>query len=416
MILLLLLLTASLFAQEVLVLDIRGGVSRAMETNREIQRIKQEILSLESLYRAEKWDRFAPKMELLIDREGLGLFTRALLLDFGNRLSRIRSAEISVSIKRELLKEFERQVKIRLTELFAELYMAEKTAEVERERMAIAYVRFDRERERLARGLSDRVKVAEWERIYRGFRAKLLAAQRRYNRVLLEIKRFVGIPVDRPVRVDFSELLDFAVPRNRTVDADYLLANLKNNYLLRVKKLEVAYFRSRAKEQRRILYPELSAYLSAERSHGEDRFRGSWNLTLRVPLFDGRTSFYREKSLLDMARAVEIEREDIREVLRRKALEAPYRWEELMGRYESALAYDLWAQENLDLSRSNYELELAFDLGYAMSTKTDAERQLAEVRFEIILFLMRLYDLLGEDPLRVLSEEPPFLVEKAGEL
>jgi len=416
MILLLFLFTASLFAQEVLVLDLRKAVSQALESNRDIRRIRQEILSLESLYRAEKWSRFAPHIELLIDREGLGLFTRTLLLDFGNRLSRIRSAEISVSIKRELLEEFERQVKIRLTELFAELYGAEKTAEVERERMAIAYVRFDREREKLARGLSDRVRVAEWERTYRKFRAKLLAAQRRYNRILLEIKRFVGIPVDRAVRVDFSEFFEFEIPTSKTVDADYLLSRLENNYLLRIKKLEVAYLKSRAKEQRRILYPELSLYLSAERPYGESRFRGNWNLTLRVPLFDGRTSFYREKSLLDTARAVEIEREDIREMLREKALEAPYRWEELVGKYESALAYDQWAQENLDLSRSNYELELAFDLGYAMSTKTDAERQLAGARFEIILFLMRLYNLLGEDPLRVFSEKPPFLVERAGEI
>ncbi|MDQ7082771.1 MAG: hypothetical protein Q9N34_07350 [Aquificota bacterium] len=47
----------------------------------------------------------------------------------------------------------------------------------------------------LQEGLSDRVKVAEWEAIYRKFRSELMEAQRKYNDTLLEIKRFLGIDV-----------------------------------------------------------------------------------------------------------------------------------------------------------------------------------------------------------------------------
>ncbi len=413
--LLLLIALLPVFAQETL--NLRRAVDLALERNRELERLRREIHSLEDVYRAERWERFAPRVDLLVDREGFTLLSGALLLDFGNRLARIRSAEIAVKIKKELLQELERQVKIRLVKLFMDLYMAEKTAEVRREEMAVAYVRFDRERERLSRGLSDRVKVAEWEKRYRAFRAELLSAQRRYNETLLEIKRFVGLDVETYVDVDLSDLLSFRVPVEKTVSVEHLLSGLEGNYLLRVKELEIAYFRSRAQEQKRILYPELSVYLNLRSIYEEaDRFRSGWNLILRLPLFDGRASFFREKSFRDLARAVEVEREDLYQKLKRRALEAVYRWEELVGEYQSALAFDSWAQENLDLSRSSYELELAFDLGYAMSTKTEAERKVAEAKFRLILFLMRLYDLTGEDPLRVFSEEPPFLTERVGEI
>ena len=410
-------LTFPLFAQEVIKLTYEKAVTYALEKNREILRIKQEILSLEDLYRAEKWERFAPKIEAYTDTEGTGFFGEILLLDFGNRLARIRSAKISVQIKSELLREFERQVKIRLMELFMKLALAEKLAEVSREEMAVAYVRYDRERERLDRGLSDRVKVAEWWNTYRQFRAELYRAQREYNDTLLEIKRFTGLPVEVPAEVLYSDLLDFEVPENATIDSDYLITRLENNYLMRSKSLEIAYFESRAKEEKRIFYPELSAYLDVKNTYRNfDRFNAEGNIILRVPLFDGGSSSLRYKSFIDLKRAVEIERKDIHESLKRIALQAPYEWEQLLARYQSAVAFDEWAQENLDLSRSNYELELAFDLGYAMSTKTESERQVMEAKFEIILFLMRLYNLMGMDPLRALGKDHPFFTEKVDEI
>ncbi len=415
---LVLILVVSLgFAQEVKVIDFKKAVEIVFDNNREIQRIKKEILSLEDIYRSEKWDRFSPKIDLFVDKDGLSLFGEVLLLDFGNRMARIRSAEINAQMKRELLREFRRQVVIKIVKLFMDLALAEKLAEVRREEMAVAYVRYDRERERLEQGLSDRVKVAEWESTYKRFRSDLMLAQRRYNETLYEIKRFLGIDLETPVEIDLRSLLEFKVPEGKTIDTKYLLKNYEGNYLLRLKKLEIAYFESKAKEQRRILYPELSAYFEVKRRYENDeRFRSEGNLVLRVPLFDGRTSFYREKSFLDLKRAVEVERRDIEESVKRDILKAPYVWDELVAKYEDALAYDLWAQENLDLSRSNYELELAFDLGYAMSTKTEAERKLMLAKFEIILYLMRLYNLMGIDPIKVLEEEIPFFVDKVGEV
>ncbi len=404
-------------AQSELSLNFSKAVELALTQNREILKLKREIASLEDIYRAQKWDRFAPKVELLIDKDSVNLFTSILLLDFGNRLARIRSARINTRIKEELLKELERQVKIRMFRLFMELALAEKLAEVRREEMAVAYVRFDRERERLERGLSDRVKVARWESTYTRFRAQLFEAQRKYNETLLEIKRLAGIPVDKPVEVLYMDLLNFDIPPDKTIDTTFFLKKINNNYLVKVKSLEISYLESKATEQKRIFYPELYGYLQVKNYYESlHKTRGSANLLLRIPLFDGKTSFYREKSFLDLKRAVEVERKDIIERLKSDILKAPYVWEELMASYRDALTFDNWAQENLDLSRSNYELELAFDLGYAMSTKTEAERKVMESKFNIILYLMRLFDLVGEDPAKALNGKFPFLVDKVGEI
>ncbi len=417
MILFFLLFILSAYGQEVLVLDVNKVVSLALEQNRNLKKLKREILSLEDIYRAEKRERFFPEIELLIDKESTHLLGKMLLLDIGNRLARIRSAKISLLIKKELLKELERQIKIKAVRLFADLYLAEKTAEVKREQMAIAYIRFDREREKAKRGLSDRVKVAEWERTYRSFRAELLSAQRRYNEILMEIKRFAGIDVQKYVEVDYSQLFSFQIQIEKTIDTEYLLNLMKDNYLLRIKDKEIAYFESKAKEQKKLFYPELYLYSGVYRNFkGENELVGYWNLILRIPLFDGKASFYRERSFLELKRAVEIEKKDISETIKKEILLASYEWEELMGEYESAVAFDTWAQEYLDLSRSNYELELAFDLGYAMSTKTLAEKKLAEVQFRILLLLMKLYALVGSDPFKVFKEIPPFLKDRRGEI
>ncbi len=412
---LLILVTLS-FSQEVLKVDIFKAVEIAFEKNREIKRIEREIASLEDFYRAQKWDRFAPKVDLFVDKDGFTLFGEILLLDFGNRLARIRSAKINVEIKKQLLEEFRRQVKIKLVKLFMDLALAEKLAEVRREEMAVAYVRFDRERERLNEGLSDRVKVAEWESTYRRFRADLMKAQRDYNRTLYEIKRFLGLEVDAPVEVVYRSILDFKVPQNVTIDTEYLLKRLKNNYLVRVKSLEISYLEEKAKENRRMFFPELYAYLSVKNYYEDMKESLSeGNLVLRVPIFD-MASRLRYLSVLQLKRAVEIEKDDVERTLKRDILSAPYEWERLLAKYQDAVTFDNWAQENLDLSRSNYELELAFDLGYAMSTKTEAERRVMEAKFEIVLFLMRLYDLIGEDPLKVFTEKIPFFTEKVEEI
>jgi hypothetical protein len=74
---------------------------------------------------------------------------------------------------------------------------------------------------------------------------------------------------------------------------------------------------------------------------------------------------------------------------------ADYEYSYLLSKLDYALAKGKYAEENLTLRRSEYELELAFDLGYAMVEKTEAEMEIMRVKYEIMLFLAQLYSLVG---------------------
>jgi hypothetical protein len=63
---------------------------------------------------------------------------------------------------------------------------------------------------------------------------------------------------------------------------------------------------------------------------------------------------------------------------------ADYEYSYLLSKLDYALAKGKYAEENLTLRRSEYELELAFDLGYAMAEKTEAEMEIMKVKYEII--------------------------------
>ena len=84
-------------------------------------------------------------------------------------------------------------------------------------------------------------------------------------------------------------------------------------------------------------------------------------------------------------------------------LSAPYEWEYLRAKWMEAYTKNRFAEENLTLRRSEYELELAFDLGYAMAEKSEAERQLMEARYKLIIFWAKLFNLAGKSPFSILE-------------
>lgn len=71
-----------------------------------------------------------------------------------------------------------------------------------------------------------------------------------------------------------------------------------------------------------------------------------------------------------------------------------------------------WSEINLDLKRSEYELQLAFDLGYAIAYYTQAERQLLESKVRIMLFLMEVYHTIGKEPTQALKGTHFFMRER----
>ena len=113
-----------------------------------------------------------------------GVSSVSVLYEYRKTASRIKSAELRHEIKKEALKQLERDIKLKILELFTKAILYKKLTEVKREEMAIAYVRYDRARQKKDLGISTNLKVYQLESIYREKRKDLLNAQYEYNKAL----------------------------------------------------------------------------------------------------------------------------------------------------------------------------------------------------------------------------------------
>ncbi len=141
-----------------------------------------------------------------------------MIWDWGILSKEIESADIKIRIEKLILKKAYENFKIRLVDLFWKIKLAEKRAEVKREEMAVAYVRWDKARNERGEGLLNREEEAKLETIYREKRMELLKAQYDYNRYLNKLVYFIGID-----NKDFEILIpEIKVDINGEFKSDYV--------------------------------------------------------------------------------------------------------------------------------------------------------------------------------------------------
>ncbi len=387
------------FSQEIITLDYKKVYELALKNNKELQRLRHQINALEIDYQlAQKY--YLPIVyagaSLLYDfdkkdtRLDANLTVISTLYEFQRTKSRIELSKIRRDTAQLMLRQLHIDLQLRIIRLFAEAQLYKKLSEVKREEMAIAYVRFDRARERKELGLATDHEVLRLESVYREKRSELFYAQHMYNHTLLQIKELAGIPYETIIQVE--DLPTREVDRLIKPFPELLKEALEKNTSLRIKDLEVKSYEEDIKVVRQVISPRLSLRISTDKS----------GLELSTPIYDAGRQ-YKVDYLASLKRSAQSEREGIEASLRLMFFSAPYEWEYLRAKLTEATAKDRFAEENLTLRRSEYELELAFDLGYAMAEKSEAERQLMEARYKLILLWAKLLSLAGREPFEVLE-------------
>ncbi|MEN3028459.1 MAG: TolC family protein [Aquificaceae bacterium] len=312
------------------------------------------------------------------------------LYEFQRTRSRIELSRIRKDIAHIMLRQLHRDLQLKILKLFSDAHLYRKLAEVKREEMAIAYVRFDRARERKDLGLATEHEVLRLESLYREKRSELLQAQHLYNHTLLEVKNLAGVPYETFIQL---QELNFREPERQVLDFSQLREEvLKENSGLKIKDREIRMYEEDIKLARQVVMPKVNLRISTDRS----------GLELSTPIYDAGRG-YKIDYLLSFKRSAQSERENLEQSLKLISLSAPYEWEFLRAKLVEAYTKDRFAEENLTLRRSEYELELAFDLGYAMAEKSEAERQLMEARYRLLLFWARLFTLAGREPFTLLE-------------
>ncbi|MCX7990190.1 MAG: TolC family protein [Aquificaceae bacterium] len=396
---LLLFLLSLSFGQEVLLLDPRKVYELALKNNKELQKLEHQIKALEIDYQlAQKY--YLPVVyagaSLLYDMDKKNIRTEgsltviSTLYELQKTRSRIELSKIRRDIAHVMLQQLHRDLQLKILKLFSDAQIYRKLAEVKREEMAIAYVRFDRARERKELGLATEHEVLKLESLYREKRSELLQAQHLYNHTLLEVKNLAGISLETIIQL---KELDFREPERQVLDFSQLREEiLRENSGLKIKDMEIRMYEEDIKLARQVVMPRVNLRISTNKS----------GLELSTPIYDAGRG-YKIDYLLSFKRSAQSERENLEQSLRLISLSAPYEWEFLRAKLVEAYAKDRFAEENLTLRRSEYELELAFDLGYAMAEKSEAERQLMEARYKLLLFWARLFSIAGREPFSLLE-------------
>ncbi|WP_448584677.1 TolC family protein [Thermocrinis sp.] len=419
---LLLFLFSLCYGQEVIKLDIKKAYQLALNNNPEIRKMLNELSSLEAR-EVESKLFFLPN---IVSGAGLiynsqrdewekpyGISFLSTLYEFRKTISKIRSARLRTEMQMEVKRQFERDLKVTLLELFVQAELLAKLTEVKREEMAIAFVRFDRAVQRKELGFTTDLEVFRLEAVYREKRAELRKAQYEYNQTLYKIKKLVGFKMN-----DFIELESIQFePKRGSLDKEKLLSLAKeNSSTLKIKRLLLALYDQKLEESNRLfdfrlqLRGEIGNTLRTgapiTKAYSQERWRVG--VEIIIPIFDPATPF----NLIELGnqkRSLLLEIDDSIKQLELMIHSADYEYSYLISKLDYALAMDKYAEENLTLRKSEYELELAFDLGYAMAEKSESERQVKKAKYEIMLFLAKLYSALGLDPFLVLEGSHDFI-------
>ena len=385
--------------QEILLLDYRKVYDLALRNNRELQKLREQLTAFNVDYQLAQRYYFPivyAGASLLYDldknraKSEFSISIISTLYEFQKTKSRIATLGIKRDIGQIMIEQLNKDIQLRIIKLFVEANLYKKLTEVKREEMAIAYVRFDRTREKRELGFATEHEVLKAETVYREKRSELTYAQYMYNHTLLEIKKLAGIPYETIIEI---EDLPFEEAEGLLEDFSKLKEEaLKKNTTLKIKSLELDSYEEEIKIARGVISPKVNLRMTTNRM----------GLEANTPIYDAGRK-YKMEYVSAIKRAIQKEKEDLELNISLIFSSAPYEWEYLKSKWLEALVKNKFAEENLKLKRFQYEVELAFDLGYAMAEKSEAERQLMEARYKLILFWAKLFNLAGKDPFLVLK-------------
>lgn len=335
------------------------------------------------------------------------LHARKTLHDFGRTRNHLAAAESAVQSGTWEQDHVLADHRLRIMQGFFEVLLADLTYTRDNEAMAVAFVELNRLRERHGLGQVSDITLMAQESHYQTARLQRLASQQQTRITRQRLAALLGRPDQVPGRLRTPALTgnDRELP---DVDTLWTLAR-DHNPRRRSLQLAVEAATARVGAQRAERRPTLSAEAQAawwQREFGGDRNPLALGLVLDIPLYDGgrvdaRTA--REQAGLHEARA---HLRDFDLSLRQAVLETWLEIQRLGIQREQARVQADYRDLYLDRSRSLYEMEVATDLGDAMTWQSEAMLFTASTEFQLALAWARLALLTGQATANPLAPEP----------
>lgn len=340
------------------------------------------------------------------DDNHIGLFLTKRLYDFGRSESRLNAAKEDIKSRALLYTDVRTQHRLDIMAAYFDVLLADLRYARDNEAMAVAYVAFDRTRDRRKQGEISDIEVLKAQAEYQQVRRRRYASdvQRRATRARLAILlNHPGslpstlVPPDLPgLRVKLSNV---EVLQNEALAGNPAIQALRASLQAATQRVQAARAGGRPIIDGEIDRSEYSRVLGSS-----DRLRAG--IVFSMPLY---TSGYvsaevaRQQAVLRRVRA-QLAKKEMQ--VRQAVLDA---WQEvyvLRAQRDAARANSDYRDLYVDRSRALYEMDVKTDLGDSMVEFTAAQLQTAQAKYQLALTLARLNALAGK-PLLERADKAP---------
>jgi outer membrane protein TolC len=330
------------------------------------------------------------------DDNRYGIVINKDLYDFGKQRAQVDAATYEVDANHLLYLDARVRRRLEITQRYFDVLLADLIVNRSEEEMAVAYVRFDRLRQRKEVGQASDVQV--------------LQAEAQYHRV--RVARYQDIAEQRSTRARLAEALNrpdnlpdslvapsIKILERKIPDVEELQALLlKQNYQLQALHAKVSAAEQRLMVARAqdnpVLMGSAEAFKYSRELNSNDEMR--IGVTLTVPLYEGRrndAAIAQAQAQLLQARAQLTQTErDLRQLVLRLWLDL----DNLRVQREERAVLRKYRELNLDHARALYELDVNADLGDAMALFTDIEYLAAQTDYQMLRTWLQLDILTGQ--------------------
>lgn len=318
------------------------------------------------------------------------------LYDFAGSDEKVLAANIEYAALQDFMQYVIAQRKLDIARQFFEVILADLKYAWDNEAMAIAFVRFDADKDRYALAQISDVQILEAENQYLDiFHQRSLSEmnQRHTRAVLAEL---LNRPTQLPSNLQMpdTEGLNASLPEYARV----LDKVMQYNPLIKLTESQLEAAEQRVIAESQQLKPRLDAELEvseyARLQGSSDEWRAQ--LSLVIPLYENASI----KSNVARARADKLKKQaellSIKSDIRKQTLQLWQTVELLSRRRDQLKTSQDFRELNLDRSRALYELEVATDLGNSMVAISEIQYKQAKNDFELALAWMQLRALVGD--------------------
>jgi outer membrane protein TolC len=322
------------------------------------------------------------------------------LYDFGRQQAALSSVEAQVRSQEWLLAQAKIIYRQRVIDAYFDVLLADMTARVEDEQMAIEYVALDNAKEEQAQGKVSELEIAALDDGYQRTLVRRSHAELNQRLTRAKLVELLGYAGQLPSELEMPDLTPWRKRQLGDVKQLQEIAVTQNLHLKALsEQLAAAEFALTSAQQMDAPVIEFRGR-NGWHTHVEDRYDGRYryDLAITMPIIDGGL----KSAAVDTAKAKMMQQkaryEQMMRDVRQLTLDTALKIGLLKSRQTQTQVQGDYAERYLDKSRTEYQFERKTDLGDALVKVSRAELDSLKLARDQVVLWEQLSGLIGEKP------------------